>query len=202
MRLTVHVRGTNVTLAEMTDHEELVRLLAARSARRGNFTLSSGRQSSLYIDARLTTMTPEGQRLIGRAGLEVLRAAQWQPDAIGGLTLGADPIAYAICHTSADSERPLRAFTVRKEPKAHGTGKQVEGPLGIGDRVVIVEDVITTGGSAMRAIEAVRREGAIPIGVLALVDREEGGREHIENSGLPVHSLTTASEILPYIAAP
>src|SRR6185436_17081673 len=120
------------------------------SARRGNFTLSSGRQSSLYIDARLTTMSPEGQRLIGRAGLEALRSARWQPDAIGGLTLGADPIAYAICHTSADSERPLRAFTVRKEPKAHGTGKQVEGPLERNDRVVVVEDVITTGASAMK----------------------------------------------------
>lgn len=184
----------------MTDHEQLVRLLAARSARRGNFTLASGRQSSLYIDARLTTMTPEGQRLIGRLGLEALRAASWLPDAVGGLTLGADPIAYAICHSSADSERPLKAFTVRKEPKAHGTGKQVEGPLVSGDRVVIVEDVITTGGSASRAIEAVRREGAIPLGVLALVDREEGGRESIESLGLGVRALTTASELLPLIA--
>ena len=184
----------------MTDHEQLVRLLAARSARRGNFTLASGRQSSLYIDARLTTMTPEGQRLIGRLGLEALRAASWHPDAIGGLTLGADPIAYAICHSSADSERPLKAFTVRKEPKAHGTGKQVEGPLVSGDRVVIVEDVITTGGSASRAIEAVKREGAIPLGVLALVDREEGGREALESLGLGVRALTTASELLPLIA--
>lgn len=145
-------------------------------------------------------MTPEGQRLIGRLGLEALRAASWLPDAIGGLTLGADPIAYAICHSSADSERPLKAFTVRKEPKAHGTGKQVEGPLVSGDRVVIVEDVITTGGSASRAIEAVRREGAIPLGVLALVDREEGGRESIESLGLGVRALTTASELLPLIA--
>jgi len=184
----------------MTDHEQLVRLLAARSARRGSFTLASGRQSSLYIDARLTTMTPEGQRLIGRLGLEALRAAGWHPDAIGGLTLGADPIAYAICHSSADTERPLKAFTVRKEPKAHGTGKQVEGPLVSGDRVVIVEDVITTGASAARAIEAVKREGAIPLGVLALVDREEGGREALESQGLEVRALTTASEILPFIA--
>lgn len=183
----------------MTDHEQLVRLLAARSARRGNFTLASGRQSSLYIDARLTTMTPEGQRLIGRLGLVAIAGAAWQPDAIGGLTLGADPIAYAICHTSADTPRPLRAFTVRKEPKTHGTGKQVEGPLAAGDRVVIVEDVITTGGSAAKAIEAVRREGATPLGVLALVDREEGGRQQLEALGLPVHSLTVASEIVPHI---
>ena len=185
----------------MTDHEQLVRLLATRSARRGTFTLASGQQSSLYIDARLTTMTPEGQRLVGRVGLEAIHAAGWQPDAIGGLTLGADPIAYAICHTSADSDRPLKAFTVRKEPKAHGTGKQVEGPLASGDRVVIVEDVITTGGSAARAIEAVKRAGAIPLGVLALVDREEGGRESLEALGLSVRALTTASEIVPHIVA-
>lgn len=184
----------------MTDHQQLIRLLAARSARRGSFTLASGRQSSLYIDARLTTMTPEGQRLIGRLGLEALHAAGWQPDAVGGLTLGADPIAYAICHTSADSERPLKAFTVRKEAKGHGTGKQIEGPLVRGDRVVIVEDVITTGGSAARAIEAVTGEGAIPLGVLALVDREEGGREALESLGLRVLALTMASEILPFIA--
>lgn len=183
----------------MTDHEQLVRLLAARSARRGSFTLASGRQSSLYIDARLTTMTPEGQRLIGRLGLEAIGAAGWQADAVGGLTLGADPIAYAICHSSADTDRPLRAFTVRKEPKTHGTAKQVEGPLASGDRVVIVEDVITTGVSAAKAVEAVQREGAIPLGVLALVDRQEGGRERLESLGLGVHALTTASEILARI---
>jgi orotate phosphoribosyltransferase len=185
----------------MTDHEQLVRLLAARSARRGNFTLASGRQSSLYIDARLTTMTPEGQRLIGRLGLQAIRAAGWPVDAVGGLTLGADPIAYAICHSSAETEQPLRAFTVRKEPKAHGTGKQVEGPLSSGDRVVIVEDVITTGRSAARAVEAVKQVGALPVGVLALVDREEGGREELEALGLPVHALTIASEIVPHIAS-
>jgi orotate phosphoribosyltransferase len=183
----------------MTDRDHLVRMLAARSARRGNFTLTSGRQSTLYIDARLTTMTPDGQRLIGQLGLSAIADAKWKADAIGGLTLGADPIAYAICHSSAGTPRPLRAFTVRKEPKAHGTGKQVEGPLAAGDRVVIVEDTITTGGSAARAVEAVRREGAVPIGILALVDREEGGREALEALGLEVRSLATASEIIPHI---
>ena len=183
----------------MTDHERLVRLLAERSARRGIFTLASGRQSSLYIDARLTTMTPEGQLLIGKLGLAAIDDVGPGADAVGGLTLGADPIAYAICHTSAGSARPLRAFTVRKEPKAHGTGKQVEGPLRAGDRVVIVEDVITTGGSAERAVEAVRREGATVLGVLALVDREEGGRERLESQGLAVHSLTTATEVVRVI---
>jgi len=183
----------------MTDHEQLVRLLAARSAKRGDFTLASGRKSSLYIDARLTTMSPDGQRLIGRLGLQALRDSSWDADAVGGLTLGADPIAYAICHSSADTDRPVKAFTVRKEPKAHGTAKQVEGPFARGDRVVVVEDVITTGGSAAKAVDALRREGAELLGVLALVDREEGGREHIESLGLQVHSLTTASEIVPHI---
>jgi orotate phosphoribosyltransferase len=184
----------------MTDHEQLVRLLVARSARRGNFTLASGRQSSLYIDARLTTMTPDGQQIIGRLGLAAIRTSGWDADAVGGLTLGADPIAYAICHSSAGSAHPLKAFTVRKEPKSHGTGKQVEGPLDQGDRVVVVEDVITSGGSATRAVEAVRRQGAIVLGVLALVDREEGGREQLESLGLSVQALTTAGEIVPLLA--
>src|SRR3954470_5922556 len=160
----------------MTDHDRLVRLLAERSPKRGNFTLAAGRQSSLYIDARLTTMTPEGQELIGRLGLAALDASSWRADAVGGLTLGADPISYAICHASARSTRPVRAFTVRKEAKAHGTGKLVEGPLAPGDRVVIIEDVITTGGSAARACDAVRAADASVLGILALVDREEGGR--------------------------
>lgn len=183
----------------MTDHEQLVRLLATRSAKRGDFTLASGRKSSLYIDARLTTMSPEGQRLIGALGLQALRDASWNADAVGGLTLGADPIAYAICHTSATTDHPVRAFTVRKEPKTHGTGKQIEGPYNRGDRVVVVEDVITTGGSAIKAVDALRREGATLLGVLALVDRQEGGREQIESHGLRVISLATAAEIVPHI---
>ena len=180
----------------MTDRDQLVRMLAARSARRGNFTLASGRQSTLYIDARLTTMTPEGQRLIGRLGLREVRDGRWS-----GLSRGADAFAYAICHSSGDTAHPLRAFTVRKEPKAHGTGRQVEGPLARGDQVVIVEDVITTGGSASRAVEAVRREGGVPIGILALVDREEGGREALEALDLEVRALATAADIIPHIAS-
>jgi len=184
----------------MTDHERLVRLLAARSARRGKFTLASGRESTLYIDARQTTMTPDGQRLVGLLGLAALAAEGWTPAAVGGLTMGADPIAYAICHASANSDHPVRAFTVRKEPKSHGTAKLVEGPVVAGDTVVVIEDTVTTGQSAARAVEALRQLGAVPLGVLALVDREEGGREHLESLGLRVHSLTLASEIVPHIA--
>ena len=117
-------------------------------------------------------------------------------DAIGGLTLGADPISYAISYASAQTAWPIRAFTVRKEAKAHGTGKLIEGPFQEGDRVAIVEDVITTGSSALRAVDAVRAGGGEVLGVLALVDREEGGREALEGKGLSVTSLVTATDIL------
>ena len=176
--------------------ERLLALLAERSARRGQFTLASGRHSTLYIDARLTTMSPEGLALIGPLGLAAVRDAGWAVDAVGGLTLGADPIAYAISYASAQAGTPLRAFTVRKEAKGHGTGKLIEGPFRAGDRVAVVEDVITTGGSALRAAEAVRAAGGAVAGVLALVDREEGGRDALEAAGLEVRALTRAGEIV------
>jgi orotate phosphoribosyltransferase len=187
---------SNIEGMDDNDRLQLVSLLALRSARRGNFTLASGRQSSLYIDARLTTMSPEGLALIGPLAVDALRRAQWQVDAVGGLTLGADPIAYAISYASATTASPIRAFTVRKEAKAHGTGKLIEGPFQSGDRVAVVEDVITTGGSAARAVDAVRAAGGEVVGVLALVDREEGGREALEEKGLRVLSLVSATEIL------
>jgi orotate phosphoribosyltransferase len=180
----------------MTDHAALVALLAERSTKRGLFTLASGKQSKYYIDARLTTMSPEGLSVIGQLALSTLRKSGWRVDAIGGLTLGADPISYAISYASADSDHPLRAFTVRKETKTHGTGKIIEGPFREGDRVAVIEDVITTGGSALRAIEAVRTAKGTVAGVLALVDREEGGRQTIEAAGIPVISLVAASQII------
>ena len=179
----------------MSSADTLVMLLAKRSARRGRFTLASGRESDFYVDARLTTMSPDGLIVIGPEGVRVIGEHDWNPDAVGGLTLGADPIAYAISYASARTSHPLRAFTVRKEAKGHGTGRLIEGPFRSGDRTVIVEDVITTGGSAIRAIEAVQQAGGMVVGVLAVVDRQEGGREAIEMSGLPVVALTTMSEI-------
>lgn len=179
------------------DYDALLDLLAHRSARRGDFTLASGKRSSLYIDARLTTMSPEGLSLIGPLGRS--SAVTWGGvQAVGGLTMGADPIAYAISYASAlaGDSPPIRAFTVRKEPKTHGTGKLVEGPFVAGDRVLIVEDVITTGGSALRAADAVRAAGGVVVGILALVDREEGGREAIEAAGYDVRALTRAADIV------
>lgn len=193
----------------MTDHERLVQLLATRSARRGQFTLASGAQSTLYIDARITTMSPEGLSTIGPVAVKALHESGWRPDSVGGLTLGADPVSYAIAYASALEHRdssgnttgsPLRAFTVRKEPKGHGTGKLIEGPFEPVDRVAVVEDVITTGGSALKAIDAIRAAGATIVGVIALVDREEGGRGRIEQAGYPVIALTTATEIVGRMA--
>lgn len=166
--------------------------------------MASGRRSTLYVDCRLTTMSPEGQLLIGRAALAALRDTGWPIDSVGGLTLGADPISYAIAHASAleaeaGSGGMVRSFTVRKEAKQHGTGQLIEGPFYSGDKVVVVEDVITTGGSALKAVEAIRAAGGEILGVLALVDREEGGREAIEAAGLTVISLVTATDLLPLI---
>ena len=177
----------------------LHRMLAERSARRGQFTLASGRTSSFYVDARLTTMSPEGLALIGPLSLAEMAAAGWRPDSVGGLTLGADPISYAIAYASAATARPVRAFTVRKEAKTHGTGKLVEGPFHEGDTVVVIEDVITTGGSALKAASAITAAGGRILGVLALVDREEGGREAIEAAGYSVRALARASDVLPLI---
>jgi orotate phosphoribosyltransferase len=180
----------------MTDYSTLVKLLAERSAKLGDFTLASGKRSNFYIDARLTTMSPEGLSIIGTLGLSAIADARWEVDAVGGLTLGADPVSYAISYASAFTAHPLRAFTVRKEAKTHGTAKLIEGPLYDGDRVLVVEDVITTGGSALRAIAAVRNARMHVVGVLGLIDREEGGRAEIEKIGVPVVGLVTAREIL------
>jgi orotate phosphoribosyltransferase len=185
----------------MSRRDELITMLATRSAKRGNFTLASGRQSTLYIDARITTMSPDGLALIGPLGFTSIHDAGWHADSVGGLTMGADPIACAVAYASATSSAPLRAFTVRKEPKTHGTGKLIEGPYRTGDRVVVIEDTITTGGSAKKAIAAVRDGGGTVVGVLALVDREEGGRAALEAEGVAVISLALASEIVPRIPA-
>src|SRR5690349_19180423 len=130
-----------------TTTDPLFALLAERSARRGKFTLASGRESEFYVDCRLTTMSPEGLVLVGPRGLAAIDDAGWNVDSVGGLTLGADPVSYAIAYASALAKRPVRAFTVRKEAKQHGTGKLIEGPFRAGDRVAVIEDVITTGGS-------------------------------------------------------
>jgi len=133
--------------------------------------------------------------LIGRMGLAAIRRAGWAPRAVGGLTMGADPVAYAIAAASHGTELEIDAFSVRKEAKTHGTGQQIEGTFRAGDAVVVVEDVITSGGSAQRAIGAVEAAGGKVLGVLAVVDREQGGRGVLEANGVKVVALTTATDL-------
>lgn len=177
------------------DGEALRRLLLARSVRRGDFTLASGRRSSYYIDCRPTTMSAEGMVLIGRTGLAAIRARGWRPAAVGGLTMGADPVAYAVSAASYGSEHSIDGFSIRKEEKGHGTGRRIEGNFRPDGPVVVVEDTITTGGSALQAIAVVEDAGGTVLGVLAVVDREEGGRQALEQQGREVAALTTASEL-------
>lgn len=140
-------------------------------------------------------MSAEGQGLIGRLGLAAILAAGWQPRAIGGLTMGADPVAYAIAAASWGGQLVIDAFSVRKEAKDHGTAQLIEGNFTPGDEVVVVEDVITSGGSAQKAIAAVRAAGGRVAGVLAVVDREQGGRQVLTGAGYRVVSLTTTTEL-------
>ncbi|MEJ2503183.1 MAG: orotate phosphoribosyltransferase [Gemmatimonadota bacterium] len=185
-----------------TDRDRLRELLRERSVKRGDFVLASGARSTYYVDARVSTMSGLGQLLIGRVGLGTLDAAGWEPDCVGGLTLGADPVAYAIAHAAARDGRALDAFTVRKESKSHGTGRRIEGGFRRNGQVVIVEDVVTTGDSALRAIQVVEEAGARVIGVVAVVDREGSGRDRLERAGYPLISLFTASELLGEGAVP
>jgi orotate phosphoribosyltransferase len=170
-------------------------LLRERSVRYGDFVLASGRRSTFYVDARQTTMSAEGLVLIGSVGLEHLEARHWQPQLVGGLTLGADPVAYAIAAAAGNRGIKLDAFTVRKQPKDHGTGRRIEGCFVPGARVVVVEDVLTTGRSALEALAAVEGEGGQVLGVLTVVDRQEGGRAALEQAGYQVEALVTARDL-------
>jgi orotate phosphoribosyltransferase len=173
----------------------LVMLLRERSVQTGSFTLASGRLSGFYIDARRTTMSARGLELVGKLGLAMVRDAGWDAAYVGGLTLGADPVAYAIARASLEHPPTLDAFTVRKAPKAHGMSRLIEGCFAPGKGVVVVEDVITTGASACRAIDAVRAAGGRVSGVLTVVDRGEGGRAAIEAQSVEVIGLVTLQDL-------
>ena len=173
----------------------LGQLLRRRSVKSGDFTLASGRRSRYYIDARLTTMCGEGQVLVGEVCWQVIEEAGWNADFVGGMTLGADPVAYAIANHAARHGRGLDAFTVRKRPKGHGTGRRIEGGLPAGARVVVVDDTVTTGGSLLEAVEVVARHGAVIAGVLALVDREEGGGERVAEAGHDYRAVFTGRDL-------
>lgn len=182
--------------------DALVTLLAARSARRGTFTLASGRISDFYVDCRLTTMSPDGLLLVGPLAHALLIESGWSVDSVGGLTMGADPVSYAIAYASAQAGTPIRCFAVRKQAKDHGMGQRIEGSFRRGDRVVVIEDSMTTGGSALNAAAAIRHEGGQVIGALTLVDREEGAREALQTEGIPLIAFTTAAELKKLIPSP
>ncbi len=175
----------------MGERERLLEILRQKSVVRGEFKLSSGKTSNYYIDARLTTLHPEGVYLVGKIFLDIIRD---DPDvkAVGGPSIGADPIVGAILTLSHVCGHPLRGFIVRKEQKGHGSEKLIEGDLKSGDIVAIVEDVATTGSSILKAIEAVKSQDAFVKKVLSIVDREEGARKKIEDIGyefLPIFSI-------------
>ena len=180
----------------MSDRQRLLELLRERSLAMGDFILASGARSSYYVDCRRTTMHAEGQVLVGRLGFELLAEARLQPAAVGGLTMGADPVSYAIAHESWDRGRPINAFSVRKQAKGHGRGKRIEGCFESGDQVVVIEDAVTSGGSALEACRAVVAEGGVVLAVLTVVDRESGGRAAIEAAGYPLLSLFGIGELL------
>jgi orotate phosphoribosyltransferase len=181
------------------DRARLLELLRTLSFERRKVTLASGRESDFYIDCKRTALTAEGHVLVGRCLFDRVRKVKPLVRGVGGLTLGADPIASAIALTSFLEGEAVDAFIVRKEPKGHGTGQWIEGRKTIpdGSRVVVIEDVVTTGGSALKAIERCRAEHLVPVACVALVDRLEGGREAIEAQGVPLDPLFTRKDFIP-----
>ncbi|HDH49875.1 MAG TPA: orotate phosphoribosyltransferase [Nitrospirae bacterium] len=179
--------------------KSLIDLVIARSFKfteKPAFKLASGRKSCFYFNCKPVTLSPQGMFLIGNLLYRLIKKEKsWKVKAVGGLTLGADPVAAAVCYTSHVKKQPLEAFVVRKEPKKHGTMLWVEGHVKKGDRVIIVEDVITTGGSTIKAIKRARLGGLKVAGVVVLIDRQEGGKEAIEKMKVPVRTLLTKEEI-------
>ncbi len=174
----------------------LKELILERSLKFGNFTLASGKKSNYYMDGKMTSFDPEGAYLIGQLMLQEIQNLSKPIDAVGGPTIGADPIVTGIGIASHLKDNPLRLFVVRKEVKKHGTQKSIEGNFKNGDRVVIVEDVMTTGGSLLNAVEAVEESGGTVKAVLVIVDRQQGGREAIEKRGYTFKALFDIEEFL------
>ncbi len=180
----------------MYDKQALVALVRETALAFGDFTLASGKKASYYLDCRKVTLDSRGAKLIGAGMLELLRGDM--PQLVGGMAIGADPITAAILTLAGVEGVPLRGVMVRKEPKQHGTGKYVEGPFNAGEELVIVEDVVTTGGSTLQAIERVRAEGLAIVGVVSVLDRLAGGGEAIEAAArAPYVALSTIDDVYP-----
>jgi orotate phosphoribosyltransferase len=178
------------------ERERLLDILKERSVEWGTFVLASGKTSTIYFDGKQTTLHPEGAYLIGKILFEMLRNAK--VDAVGGMTLGADPIVTSIALVSFIEGKPIPAFIIRKEPKKHGKGLWIEGKgnLSKGSPIAIIEDVVTTGKTTLEAISRAREEGLKVVKVLAVVDREEGGRETLAKEGLELEAIFKKSDIM------
>lgn len=181
----------------MGDRQKLKDIIREKSYEKRRVTLSSGIESDFYFDGKQTTLHAEGGYLTGKLFFEAIRDVEGI-EGVGGMTLGADPIATATSMVSYLEGRPVPAFIIRKEPKGHGTGAWLEGRKNLkpGASVVIVEDVVTSGGSSLKAIKRAEEEGLTVLGVVTLVDREEGGRENIEKAGYWLKAIFTKSEIV------
>lgn len=182
------------------DRPRLLQLLRSHSLIFGDFTLRSGQKSSFYFDSKRTTLLPEGSYLAAAEFLQLIRRHELRADAVGGMTLGADPIVGPVAALSHLFGPPLRAFIVRKEAKGHGTHSRIEGDLNPGSRVIVVDDVVTTAGSTLSAIEAVESEGHTVVAVLCLVDREQGGTARLER--WPFFPIFRRSEVFTMPDAP
>ncbi len=182
----------------MNDREKLIDFIRGRSFLESDkpvFKLSSGKMSNVYFDLRLTTLSPVGQHLIGNLLFDKIKEHGLKPKAVGGMTMGADPVSTAIAYASYLRGEPIEAFVIRKEPKGHGLGLQVEGNVHAGDDVVIVDDVLTTGGSCIEAATIAKSEGLKVLAVIVVLDRcEQSGRENVEKLGYPVYSLLTIKD--------
>jgi orotate phosphoribosyltransferase len=181
----------------MSDKERLKKIILELSYEKRLVTLASGRQSDFYFDGKQTTLHAEGGFLVGKLFYDAIKDVAGI-DGVGGITLGADPIATATSIAANLAGRPMHAFIIRKEPKGHGTGQWLEGRKNLppGSKVVIVEDVVTTGGSSMKAVNRAKEEGLEVLGIVTLVDREEGGRENIEKEGYWLKAIFTKSELV------
>ena len=174
---------------------ELIGLVESKALKRGTFRLASGREATFYLDAKQVVLDAHGSMLVGRAILERLRSLGPLPAAVGGMSIGADPITSAVITMAGVEGLPLKGFMVRKEPKDHGTKKYVEGPVEPGQRVVIVEDVTTTGGSSLLAIDRVHEFGLIVERVVTVIDRLAGAKDAFAARGIPLESLVTIRDL-------
>ncbi|MDO5552440.1 MAG: orotate phosphoribosyltransferase [Planctomycetia bacterium] len=175
----------------MYSKDRLMDLVREKSLKFGDFTLASGKKAKYYLDGKQVTLDSEGAKLVGEGILELLASDSTFPDAVGGMSIGADPITAAVITIAGVQNRPLKGFLVRKESKGHGTNKFIEGPVREGDHVVVVEDVVTTGGSSLIAIERLEAAGIVVDGVIAIINRMEGGDQAFAERGYRFQSLLT-----------